>query len=83
MVVVHAFNLSRADLWVWGQSGLQCKFQDSQNDTQRPCHKREKEIKSVKTQKGQRLEKLSEVQGLFVFETVFLPVVLVVLELAL
>jgi hypothetical protein len=48
-VVVHAFSLNTweavADifLWVWGQPDLQNKLQVSQDYTEKPCIKRERE----------------------------------------
>jgi hypothetical protein len=48
-VVAHAFNPSTQEaetgLWVWGQSGLQSEFQDSQGYTEKPCLKKQKEKK--------------------------------------
>jgi hypothetical protein len=32
----------QANFWVWGQPGLQSKFQDSQGYTEKPCLKKQK-----------------------------------------
>jgi hypothetical protein len=46
MVVMYAFIPYTGEaeagrsLWVWGQPGLQRKFQDSQGYTEKPCLKR-------------------------------------------
>jgi hypothetical protein len=36
----------QADLWVWGQPGLQSEFQDSQGYTEKPCLKKKKKKKT-------------------------------------
>jgi hypothetical protein len=46
-----------ADFWVWGQPGLQSKFQDSQGYTEKPClEKPKKKKKYLELRKRVRLE---------------------------
>jgi hypothetical protein len=51
--VVHAFNPSTreaeaADFWVWGQTGLQSEFQDTQGYIEKHCLKKQKTKKPKK-----------------------------------
>jgi hypothetical protein len=41
----------QADFWVWGQSGLQSEFQDSQGYTEKPCLKKQTNKKTQKNKK--------------------------------
>jgi hypothetical protein len=34
--------------WVWGQSGLQSEFQDSQGYTEKPCLEKQKQKQKLK-----------------------------------
>ena len=51
-MVVHAFipvpgKQKQADFWVPGQSGLQSKFQNSQDHTEKPCLEKKKKRKHL------------------------------------
>jgi hypothetical protein len=48
----------QADFWVWGQSGLQSEFQDSQDYTEKPCLDKTKQNKSKKQNKTKNRLKL-------------------------
>ena len=65
MVVAHAFNPStqQVDFWVWSQPGLQSKFQDSQDYTEKLYLKKKKEKKKEKnsSEKKKRGEKKKEI----------------------
>jgi hypothetical protein len=60
-MVARAFNSSTWEveagrsLWVWGQSGLQKEFQDSQDYTEKPCF--EKQNKQKKRKKKRKKER--------------------------
>ena len=65
--MAQAFNPSTweaeigGSLWVWGQPGLQSKFQDSQGYTEKPCLKKpikkEKERERKRTTAGIRIKR--------------------------
>jgi hypothetical protein len=49
MSLIPALGRQRqADIWVWGQPGLQSKFQDSQGYTEKPCLENPKKPKTNK-----------------------------------
>jgi hypothetical protein len=61
MPLIPALGRQRQqDFWVWGQSGLQSDFQDSQGYTEKPC------LKQINKKQKERW-KLPESKGLEIF----------------
>jgi hypothetical protein len=58
MLLIPARGRQRqADFWVWGQPGLQNKFQDSQDYTEKPCLEKGKKKKKKERKEKKRKEK--------------------------
>jgi hypothetical protein len=47
----------QADLWVWGQPGLQSEFQDSQDYTRKPCLEKQQQQQQTKNKKTKKKKK--------------------------
>ena len=63
-MVAHSFNLAlgrqrQVDFWVWGQTGLQSEYQDSQGYTENPCLEKTKNQKPKQKQK-QKQKQINE-----------------------
>jgi hypothetical protein len=50
------WRMRQADFWVWGQTGLQSEFQNSQGYTEKPCleNKNKNKNKKQKTKQNKK-----------------------------